>query len=193
MAVGGAYVFPGFLTPVLTHNFSFQSHRLIFSHASAEVRGENTPERKVASTRDRSHNYQLPRHESYTLTNERGSNVLTRWDRPIRAQEFRTLHDITQLVENHPTTREIRILLRPRLTPMGITVYFSHEQLTYSHIWNTHRKVSYIASDEDIVENNYMLVILWSLSVIIHLIFPQCFFFISGAKSKNNLRGYIAF
>ena len=31
-------VFPGFLTPVLTQ-LSFQSHRLLFSHASAEVRG----------------------------------------------------------------------------------------------------------------------------------------------------------
>ena len=26
-----------------------------------------------------------------------------------------------------------------------------------------------------------------------HRIFPQYFFIISGAKSKNNLRGYIAF
>ena len=42
-----------------THKFSFQSHRLLFSHASAEVRGENTPERKVASTRDRTHNHQV--------------------------------------------------------------------------------------------------------------------------------------
>ena len=37
MAVGGAHVFPGFLTPVLTQ-LSFQSHRLLCSHASAEVR-----------------------------------------------------------------------------------------------------------------------------------------------------------
>ena len=41
------------------HYFSFQSHRLLFSHASAEVRGENTPERKVASTEDRTHNHQV--------------------------------------------------------------------------------------------------------------------------------------
>ena len=41
------------------HNFSFQSHRLLFPHASAEVRGENTPERKVASTGDRTHNHQV--------------------------------------------------------------------------------------------------------------------------------------
>ena len=58
MAVGDAHVFPGFLTPVLTQ-LSFQSHRLLFSHASAEVRGENTPERKVASTGDRTHNHQV--------------------------------------------------------------------------------------------------------------------------------------
>ena len=41
------------------HNFSFQSHGLLSSHASAEVRGKNTPERKVASTRDRTHNHQV--------------------------------------------------------------------------------------------------------------------------------------
>ena len=57
MAVGDAYVFPGFLTPVLT--LLFQSHQLLFSHASAEVRGENTPERKVASTGDQTHNHQV--------------------------------------------------------------------------------------------------------------------------------------
>ena len=49
MAVGDTYVFHGFLTPVLTQLF-FQSHRLLFSYASAEVRGKNTLERKVAST-----------------------------------------------------------------------------------------------------------------------------------------------
>ena len=43
MVVGDAHVFPGFLTPVLTQP-SFQSHRLLFSYASAEVRGENTSE-----------------------------------------------------------------------------------------------------------------------------------------------------
>ena len=59
MAVGDAHVFPGFLTPVLTQ-LSFQSHRLLFSHASAEVIGENTvPERKFASTGNRTHNHQV--------------------------------------------------------------------------------------------------------------------------------------
>ena len=58
MAVGDAYVFPGFLTPVLTQLF-FPKPSTVFSHASAEVRGENAPERKVASTGDRTHNHQV--------------------------------------------------------------------------------------------------------------------------------------
>ena len=44
MAVGDAHVFPGFLTPVLTQLFFPKPQT--FSHASAEVRGENTPESK---------------------------------------------------------------------------------------------------------------------------------------------------
>ena len=56
-AVGDAYVFPGFLTPVLTQLF-FPKPPL-FSHVSAEVTGENTPERKAASTGDRTHNHQV--------------------------------------------------------------------------------------------------------------------------------------
>ena len=58
MAVGDAHVFPGFLTPVLTQ-ISLQSHRQLFSHASAEVRGENMPVRNFTSTRSRTHNHQV--------------------------------------------------------------------------------------------------------------------------------------
>ena len=58
MVVGDAHVFPGFLTPVPTQ-LSFQSHQLLFSHASAEVRGENMPERKFASTGYETHNHQV--------------------------------------------------------------------------------------------------------------------------------------
>ena len=58
MAVSETHVCPGFLTPVLPQ-LSFQSHRLLFSHGSAEVRGENTPERKFASTRSRTHKHQV--------------------------------------------------------------------------------------------------------------------------------------
>ena len=61
MAVGDAYVFPGFLTPVLTQ-ISFQSHRLLFSHTSAEMRGGNTPERNFASSG--SQTQKPPGHES---------------------------------------------------------------------------------------------------------------------------------
>ena len=58
MAVGDAHVFPGFLIQVLTQ-LSFRSHRILFSHALAEVRGENTPERKFASTGSRTHSHQV--------------------------------------------------------------------------------------------------------------------------------------
>ena len=59
-----------------------------------------------------------------------------------------------------------------------------HEQLTHLHTGNTQKKVSSIAADEDIMENN-MFVMLWNLKVISHLIFPMLFS-ISGTKSKNN-------
>ena len=49
MAIIDAQVFPGFLTPLLAQ-LSLQSHRLLSSHASAEMRGENSPERKFVST-----------------------------------------------------------------------------------------------------------------------------------------------
>ena len=52
MAVSNAHVFPGFLTPVLTQ-LSFQSHQLLFSHSSAEVRGEKMPKRKFAFVQGR--------------------------------------------------------------------------------------------------------------------------------------------
>ena len=52
MAVGDAYVFPGFLTPVLTNLFFPKPPTTFCLHASAEVRGKKMPERKVASTGD---------------------------------------------------------------------------------------------------------------------------------------------
>ena len=48
-------VFPGFLTPVPIQ-LSFQSYGLLFLHASAEVRCENTPERKFVSNRYQTRN-----------------------------------------------------------------------------------------------------------------------------------------
>ena len=52
---------------------------------------------------------------------------------------------------------------------------FLHEQLTHLHNANTQKKVSNIASDKDIMENDYMFVVLRNLSVFSFLIFPQCF------------------
>ena len=49
-------IFPGFCIPALTQ-ITFQSYRLLFSHASAEVGGENTPERNVAATGSRTRNH----------------------------------------------------------------------------------------------------------------------------------------
>ena len=50
-------MFPGFLTLVVLQ-LSFQSYRLLFSHALREVRGENMSERKFASTGYRTYNHQ---------------------------------------------------------------------------------------------------------------------------------------
>ena len=65
MAVGDAHVFLAF-SHQLQHNFLFLSknRRLLFSHISAEVRGENMPERKFASTGSQTHNHQVMSHDS---------------------------------------------------------------------------------------------------------------------------------
>ena len=47
------------LSHTITKHISFQSHQLLFSHASAEVRGENTPERNFVSTGSKTHNHQV--------------------------------------------------------------------------------------------------------------------------------------
>ena len=73
MAVGDAHVFPWFLTPVLTQ-ISFQNLRLVFSHASAELRGENTPGRNFASTGSRTHNHQVMSPTRSPLSHPGGAN-----------------------------------------------------------------------------------------------------------------------
>ena len=60
------------------HNFSFKSHRLLFPHASAEVRGENTPERKVASIGDRTRNHQVMSPTRLPLSHPGGVQILRR-------------------------------------------------------------------------------------------------------------------
>ena len=58
MAVGDAHVFPGFRTPVLTL-LSFKANDYFSNMLLAEVRGENTPKRKFASTGSQTHNHQV--------------------------------------------------------------------------------------------------------------------------------------
>ena len=60
MAVNDADVFPDFPATALTQ-LSFQSNQLLFAHTSAEVRGENMPERQFASTGYEIHNHQVVR------------------------------------------------------------------------------------------------------------------------------------
>ena len=77
MAVGDAYVFPGFLTPVLTQLFfPKQSHRLLFSHGFC--RGARRKYAGKKSRLNRGSNSQPQDHESDTLTTEppRGGGAL---------------------------------------------------------------------------------------------------------------------
>ena len=54
-----------------------------------------------------------------------GTNILQNTEKStLYSQRFLIFIHKTPIVESHPTTREIRDLLRPRLTPTGITVYF---------------------------------------------------------------------
>ena len=58
MEVGDAYVFPGFLTPVLTQ-FFFPKPPTTFLTCFCRGERQNTSEGKAASTRDRTHNHQV--------------------------------------------------------------------------------------------------------------------------------------
>ena len=71
----------------------------------------------------------------------------------------------TPVVERHPITRQIGDLLWPRSTPMGNTVYITWAACSFTH-WKYTDEASNIAFDEDIMENNYMFVMLWNLNVI---------------------------
>ena len=80
----------------------------------------------------------------------------------------------TPAVERHPITREIMDLLWPMSTPTGNTVYF---YMSSSFIFTLKiHEASNIAFYEDIMENGYMFVMLWNLSVISHWIFQLYFF-----------------
>ena len=73
------WLYWGFLTQVLTQ-LSFQSHQLLFSHASALVIGENTPERKFALTRSPTHNHQVMSLTRSPLSHPGGAKEWTQKD-----------------------------------------------------------------------------------------------------------------
>ena len=80
MAVDDSHVFRGFLTPVLTQIS-------LFSHASEEVRGENTPERNFATTESRTHNHQVISLTGSPLSHAGGGQYFgCKW--PFRTQNF---------------------------------------------------------------------------------------------------------
>ena len=97
MAVGEAHVFPGFLTPVLTR-ISYQSHQLLFSHASAEVTGENTPERHFASIGSRTNNHQVMSPTRTTEPPRRGSEQMNAGGNNIHITQTYCNTHILQLV-----------------------------------------------------------------------------------------------
>ena len=69
---------------------AIQSHRLLFPHASAEVRGENTPERKFALTGDRTHNHQAMSPTRSPLSHPGGA--FSTWKFHFKSSIFRAEH-----------------------------------------------------------------------------------------------------
>ena len=71
--------------------------------------------------------------------------------------------------------RNLRITMAQVDTDGNLGLYVN-EQLAHLHTGNTQKKVSNKAFDEDIMEDNYIFVMLWNLSEISYLVFPKCFF-----------------
>ena len=106
MAVGDTHMFPSFLTQVLTQ-LSFQSHRLLFSHASAEVRGENMPERKFTSTGSRTDNHQVMSHPGtatviYESCSDNRGLTASPWSMTPRKQlpNYGSINTFCQITDN---------------------------------------------------------------------------------------------
>ena len=73
----------------VTHmcHISFRSHRLLFSHASTEVRSENTPEIFFPSTGFRTHNHQAM---SPTRSPQPPGRSTKLWDKTVYGQAGKT-------------------------------------------------------------------------------------------------------
>ena len=92
----------------------------------------------------------------------------------LYSQSLLTFIHRNPIVKSHSTTGEIKDLLWPRSTPTGNTVYFYMSSM-FNYTLKIH-EASNRAFDEDIMENNFMFVMLLNLSVFSHWIFPQYFF-----------------
>ena len=78
MAVGAAHVFPGFLTAVLTQLF-FPKPPTTFLTCFCRGGGENTQERKFASTGDGTPNHQVMSPTRSPLSNTGGAVYEANW------------------------------------------------------------------------------------------------------------------
>ena len=74
MVVDDAHEFPGFLTPVLTQLF-FPKPPTTFLTCFCRGERQNTPERKVASTGDQTHNHQVMSLTRSPLSHPGGATV----------------------------------------------------------------------------------------------------------------------
>ena len=111
----------------------------------------------------------------------------------LYSQSFLIFIHKTPIVENHPTTRDIRELLQPRSTPTGITVYFKMSSL-FIYILEIHSRK---------FRTQRLMKRLWKIityllcygikASLVTWFSHNAFFFFPGAKSENNLRGYVAF
>ena len=92
-------------------------------------------------------------------------------------QELLSLLQSYELRGKQPFISDFSRLLRHAIEKgRGPILYSKKKPEPHGDTRNTPKKVSNTVSDEDIMENNYMFVMLWNLSVISHCIFPQCFF-----------------
>ena len=99
MAVGDSYLFPGFLTPVLTQLF-FPKPPTTFLTCFCRGERQNTPERKVASIGDRTHNHQVMSPTRSQLSRSGGERLKTVGGENAGNQLFLFSHSVSSLSFN---------------------------------------------------------------------------------------------
>ena len=100
MVVSDAHVFPGFLTPVLAQLFS--------KATCAEVRGENMPERKFASSGYRNHNHQVmsPTRSPLSHPGRHNTTFITCFSRGERRKYARKKFRLVRVLNSQPPGHE---------------------------------------------------------------------------------------